>query len=151
MKPKNRHFCVDCGRLKMLFDTEKKAQLFIKYNGNDILREGQTINQIRIYYCPSCCGYHLTTQPYKKAYDYKTQNLIETYKRNEANKAAISHLKLSDNEIINYIITEAQKACLTSKNELKTFMTNYFLNNPCTYSHESFIRHQVYKSFKKEN
>ena len=33
MKPtKCKVFCLDCGRSKMLFDTEKKAQTFIKFN-----------------------------------------------------------------------------------------------------------------------
>ena len=31
-KPKNRVLCPDCGREKMLFETEKKAKLFIEYN-----------------------------------------------------------------------------------------------------------------------
>lgn len=37
MKPtRNRVFCRDCGRAKMLFETEKKADNFIAFNQEDI-------------------------------------------------------------------------------------------------------------------
>ena len=36
MKPKNRVFCYDCGRPKLLFETEKKALNFIKFNADEI-------------------------------------------------------------------------------------------------------------------
>ena len=40
MKPtKNKVFCKDCGRTKMLFETEKKAENFIKFNKEEIEAE----------------------------------------------------------------------------------------------------------------
>ncbi len=37
MKPtKNRIYCMDCGRVKMLFETQKKADTFLKFNSEDI-------------------------------------------------------------------------------------------------------------------
>ncbi len=40
MKPiKNKVFCKNCGRTKMLFDTEKKAENFIKFNKEEIETE----------------------------------------------------------------------------------------------------------------
>lgn len=60
MKPtKNRVFCMECGRSKMLFETEKKAQLFMKFNNEDIATENKNV-PVRAYYCDACCGWHLT-------------------------------------------------------------------------------------------
>lgn len=37
MKPtKNRVYCRDCGRVKMLFETEKQADTFIRFNREEI-------------------------------------------------------------------------------------------------------------------
>lgn len=84
MKPKHRVMCPDCGRSKMLFESESKARNFIKWNGDDIDTNG---GELRTYYCPACGGYHISSKPYKKTYDYNTENLIRAYKSNkEASK-----------------------------------------------------------------
>ena len=36
MKPTHKIFCPDCGRQKMLFETERKAQDFLKWNADEI-------------------------------------------------------------------------------------------------------------------
>jgi hypothetical protein len=36
MKPTHRIFCPDCGKPKMLFETERKAQDFLKWNASEI-------------------------------------------------------------------------------------------------------------------
>lgn len=59
MKPKNRIYCNACGRSKMLFETEKKALLFIKFNSEEILEDNE-ITPTRAYYCESCMGWHVT-------------------------------------------------------------------------------------------
>ncbi len=60
MKPtKNRIFCKACGRTKMLFETEKKAQLFMKFNNEEIASENDTV-PARAYFCELCGGWHLT-------------------------------------------------------------------------------------------
>lgn len=74
---KNRIVCPECGRAKMLFETEAKANKFIEYNGSDIDCEGE----LRAYYCPACCGYHITSKQHKWTYDNQTKNLIEAFKR----------------------------------------------------------------------
>lgn len=54
MKPvKNKVFCIDCGRTKQLFESESKADNFIKFNGEEILEESAKA-PIRSYYCSSC-------------------------------------------------------------------------------------------------
>ena len=62
MKPtKNRVFCKDCGRSKMLFETEKKATTFIKFNGEDIEKESG-FKPERSYFCTFCGGWHVTSK-----------------------------------------------------------------------------------------
>ena len=76
-KPKNRIMCPDCGRAKMLFETEAKAKNFIKFNGDDIHHDGE----LRVYFCPACGGYHISSKEYKKNYDSNTDKLIAAYKQ----------------------------------------------------------------------
>lgn len=62
MKPtKNRVFCIECGKAKMLFESESKAMNFIKYNSDEI---EQTTGHapVRAYYCSMCGGWHVTSQ-----------------------------------------------------------------------------------------
>lgn len=76
-KPKNRVMCPECGRAKMLFDSESKAKNFIKFNGDDIHHNGE----LRVYFCPACGGYHISSKEYKKSYDTTTDRLISAYKQ----------------------------------------------------------------------
>jgi hypothetical protein len=79
MKPKrNRVMCPDCGRAKMLFESEAKANNFIKWNGPDINTHGGVL---RPYYCPSCCGWHISSKPYIEQYGHRTEELIGAYER----------------------------------------------------------------------
>ena len=69
MKPKNRVMCPDCGRLKMFFESESKANNFIKFNKDDI----ENGDELRSYYCPACCGWHISHKQYKQTLDrYET-------------------------------------------------------------------------------
>ena len=66
MKPtKNRFFCPEANRVKMKFDTEKKAENFIKFNGGEIDTNGQ---ELRVYYCAACGGYHITKTKLSRFY-----------------------------------------------------------------------------------
>ena len=96
MKPKNRVMCPDCGRPKMLFETEKKAQNFLKFNMNEVNPNGT--RTMRVYYCPACCGYHISSHEYKGD-NMNTDRLIEKYKETLAAKGdviKIQALKLCD-------------------------------------------------------
>lgn len=59
MKPKSRVFCRDCRREKILFETQEKAENFIKFNSGDI-EECGGYAPVRSYYCIPCCGWHVT-------------------------------------------------------------------------------------------
>ena len=78
MKPKNRIMCPDCGRQKMLFETEKEAQTFLKFNGDAVNPDGK--REMRVYYCPACCGYHISSHNYK-GNNTRTDKLIERYRK----------------------------------------------------------------------
>ena len=83
MKPtKNRVFCRECGRMKMLFEEEKQALGFLKSNSSDFNGKVPT----RAYYCDACFGWHITS---KKGDSYKnplTDILIEKHRRNKNKK-----------------------------------------------------------------
>lgn len=62
MKPtKNRFYCNDARRLKMLFETEDKAKKFISFNQEEI-EATSGISPKRVYHCIFCGGYHITSQ-----------------------------------------------------------------------------------------
>ena len=42
MKPSKRIYCRECGRSKLLFESEKKALTFIKFNADEIESENTT-------------------------------------------------------------------------------------------------------------
>lgn len=78
-KPKNRVLCPDCDREKMLFETEKKAQLFIEYNWESLTDDK---NKLRVYYCPACCGYHISSHKYNGD-NRNTDRLINKYNKDK--------------------------------------------------------------------
>jgi hypothetical protein len=62
MKPtKNKMFCRDYGKTKMLFETEKKAENFMKFN-NDEIESESGYSPKRSYYCLCCGGWHITSR-----------------------------------------------------------------------------------------
>lgn len=62
MKPtKNQFFCNDCSKIKMRFETEDKANRFLKFNGDEIEAEAG-VRPIRSYYCIACNSWHVTSK-----------------------------------------------------------------------------------------
>ncbi|MBP3732348.1 MAG: hypothetical protein J6I84_03800 [Bacilli bacterium] len=59
---KNSVWCRGSGRSKMLFESESKANNFIKFNAKTILEESG-MAPTRAYYCQFCCGWHVTKRP----------------------------------------------------------------------------------------
>lgn len=80
MKPtKNRVFCHDCGRAKMLFQTEKQALNFIKFNAENILEENGKA-PTRVYYCEACAGWHVTSlEQFENCTRTHTQAVVARY------------------------------------------------------------------------
>ncbi len=89
MKPtKNRVFCMDCGKPKMVFETEKKANTFMRFNSEEI-KELTGICPVRSYYCMYCNAWHVSSsrvsaRNYVKS---KTEIVIELYKKDLEKKA----------------------------------------------------------------
>ena len=150
MKPKNnKPFCHDCGRPKMFFETEKKAQNFIKFNGQDILRDGQTIDQLRVYYCPSCCGYHISSKPFKKTYEHNTERLINAYNIQKNTQKKFKESKLSMQkpleEVVNDIKEQLNTYIITTYKELnKDIIEPYFKKH----EYKQFLQDKIRHYFK---
>ena len=63
MKPvKNRIFCRAVRHTKMLFETQEKAENFIRFNRDEIL-QSRGKAPCRCYYCFFCMGWHVTSNP----------------------------------------------------------------------------------------
>ncbi|MDD5770566.1 MAG: hypothetical protein PHE25_06350 [Candidatus Gracilibacteria bacterium] len=61
MKPnKSVVYCNNCERRKILFETEKKAENFMKFN-NDEIESKSGYSPQRSYYCVFCMGWHITS------------------------------------------------------------------------------------------
>lgn len=81
MKPKkNKVYCKDCGRFKMIFETEKKANNFIKFNSKEIDDESG-ISPNRSYYCLYCGCWHVTSSKVKLNIKSKTELVLEQYEQ----------------------------------------------------------------------
>lgn len=76
MKPvKNRMFCLECKRAKMLFESKSKAINFIKFNSDEI-KNKNGIAPTRVYYCNSCGGWHVTSRLRPVSERRQIRNLI---------------------------------------------------------------------------
>ena len=93
MKPKKTKMCADCGKPKMVFQTEAEAQRFIDYNGSDIT---DTPEFLRVYHCDACGGYHVTSQPYKTSYVHRVDEMINKFKKECQDSDYISMKEIAD-------------------------------------------------------
>lgn len=77
MKPtKNRIFCRECNRPKMLFDEEKQALNFLKFNTEEY--EGKA--PMRAYYCNACMGWHITSKEGESYINPMVDKVIKQYR-----------------------------------------------------------------------
>jgi len=87
MKPtKCRIVCPDCGKPKMQFETESAAKRFIQFNGKELTND---TSKLRVYYCQSCCCYHITSKkknPYQKL---NTAKLLDAYHEEQGDKTVV--------------------------------------------------------------
>ena len=86
MKPtKNKVFCHDCGRHKMVFESEKKANTFIKFNSDDIEFENGYAPK-RSYYCIACNSWHVTSKEEVVERKSRTEQVLEKYEQEKEEK-----------------------------------------------------------------
>lgn len=78
MKPtKNWMYCRDSNRKKILFESEKKANNFIKFNAEEIKSQSGYC-PTRSYFCITCGGYH-TTSKTNEPKTNRTETIINHY------------------------------------------------------------------------
>jgi hypothetical protein len=79
MKPnKSKVYCRDAGRSKILFETEKKAMNFIKFNAEDI-KAASGFCPTRAYFCIPCGGYHVTSNNAASYFESKDRLMAQAY------------------------------------------------------------------------
>ena len=152
MKPtRNRIMCPDCGRPKMLFESEKKAQGFIDWNGDD-LPFGS--GSLRHYYCPACCGWHISHKRYSYDYEGRTEKLIEDFhtdlskKRRTKDERTELDYQQHAKRVFNDFPMEIQSQLLKSK--IKEYITNYFRDTGIE-DKSGRLRGQIYQLWKQRN
>jgi NMD protein affecting ribosome stability and mRNA decay len=111
-KPKKRIMCPDCGRQKMVFESESKANNFIKWN-KDSIDHG---DELRVYYCDACCAYHITHQKYHQSMEGNTDKLIESY-----NKIKQAHSD-KDYELIDELYEILNKLDLKDRKKINSLL-----------------------------
>lgn len=138
--------CPECFKQKMLFDTQKEADNFIKWNGDEIDTGG---GELRSYFCPACGGYHISSKPYKPSYDHNTENLIKRYEKstNKGITIATPLEGLRDpQEIYKQIPTEIVKK---GKKAVKKFITEYFVLKGIN-DKAGILRKKIYDIFQSD-
>ena len=136
MKPtKNRVYCPDCGRTKMLFEDEKKALNFIKFNAGTMAEECKGKVPTRAYFCMACAGWHLTSSETAISCKSATERILERHEKQES--AALrnkindvitrTHIQLNqtDEYIRNIDILAASKLLMQICSNLKKIYDNY--------------------------
>lgn len=107
MKPtKNKVHCKDSDRVKMLFETEKKAENFIRFNKDDIETESGYGPQ-RSYYCTFCGGWHVTSLKEHRGLS-KKEKIFEQIKLKEKKEEDIENEKKLSEEKREAIIFELE-------------------------------------------
>ena len=98
MKPKNRVKCLAINRNKMLFETKKEADRCIKFNEEDIRKNGtKKFKKLRSYYCPFCGGWHIThtnlNREERRERDQRVESMIQSAGR-------IKNIKVVKNTVV---------------------------------------------------
>lgn len=105
MKPtKNKVYCPAADRSKMLFETERKAENFIRFNAEEI-RDSKGYAPQRAYYCEACGGWHVT---HHKSYRSDTDNrnpgqVIQKYR---IEQKRIDEERKRANTVTNQVVNE---------------------------------------------
>lgn len=150
MKPTKRIMCPDCMRQKMLFETERKAKDFIRWNGKEI-EHGESL---RAYYCPACCGWHISHHRYSSVYDSNTTNLIGAYNHsiNLHGKKKIDILIHQENKdgdarrIFDSLPVEIRQTPL--KKRVRKYLTSFFKEN--NMKEDGMLRTIIYHLWEQE-
>lgn len=149
---KNRIFCPDCAKPKMLFESQSKALNFIRWNGDKLETNGKPL---RTYYCPACCGWHISHQDYRDDYKERTDSLLSAYNHSLKNgKKRIDRLILGENaagrarQIFLELPENIQKA--PYKDIIRRYIKKHcpFMKTEDPNGH---IKNEIYRIWEQEN
>lgn len=142
----------------MLFETERKANGFIRWNGDELhVPEGC---ELRAYYCPSCCGWHISHQRHKEHYDRQTDNLINAFERSRTSVSKLDRLinkdlfeqeqrKLEEKAQMVYDDIPEEIKAQGMKSRIKKFLDGYFIGIGI-HDRSGRLRGAIYKVFEKD-
>ena len=137
-KPKNRAYCPESGKPKILFETESKANTFIKFNSNDI-ENGESL---RPYYCISCGGYHVSSKPIKRHKISRSEKVIALYKDMKDTRQRLLEMETDDNnETIATLLKIMKNEMFLNKKDVKMFLNQQVI---CE-KYSSFVIKQALK------
>ena len=136
--------CPECFKQKMLFETQKQADNFIKWNGEDIDTHG---GELRSYFCPACGGYHITSKPYRKVYEHNTENLIRRFEKDVLLKNRSMRIEIDLPKEVSELL-ENLPADIDSKTKLKPYIKEYAAKKGMTVQEEQDIRTYINKLIK---
>lgn len=161
---RNRVMCPDCGKSKLQFETEKKAQDFIRWNGSELKRQD---GNLRPYYCPACCCWHISHKQKYDGIDQRTDRMIERYNNSRKASQRIDkiqrelYLKEHAEELAREqqrLHEQAQKIfaelppeiqAWQYKSAVKRHVTQYFKIH--SIAEDAFLRTEIYNVWKEFN
>ena len=134
--------CPDCGRRKMLFETERKALNFLKWNGKDInVKEGMSL---RPYYCPSCCGWHISSKKFKESYKHSTERLLNAFNKATESKPIIPY-SINVDQVASDMFSKMSESEKNFGKQKAKFIDGYLETMKLNKITEDKIRHQLNK------
>lgn len=116
----NRVYCPCCYGSKVLFESEKKANDFIRYN-KDLIAEQNGYAPVRSYYCEVCGGWHVTSMEDNGKRPHKTwgQRVVEKFHLDELRKQGLvserNETNVAESEITDTLLTEEEQIIVLLK------------------------------------
>ena len=98
---KNKVFCLESRSKKLFFETESRANNFIKFNSAEQEELGYA-PPVRSYYCTACGGWHVTSNPVAHTGPSKSERVIEKMKEARQTRREVEN-------VYNEKIKEAKK------------------------------------------
>lgn len=119
----NRVMCPTAKKMKQLFETEGEAKTFIKFNAENLAYGS---DRLRVYWCDSCAGFHISSKEWRKSYEGMTDRLIETAR--SASKKTFYNL-IEAQQIWNAIPTEIRSLEVKEFGQYVRDVLGYNLNS----------------------
>ena len=132
---------MEASRMKMLFEDEKKANRFIEFNGDELLKNGPEGTELRVYKCEACGGWHITSQKPSEYYNSMVKDVIDSYRQWANSKRTNIDVALSVDSLANKLWEEATTRGVCDKSSLKYFLNSKFAEMGTKQMEADKIRH----------